>query len=348
MNRLRPFGRWRHIAWSLLVLCWAGTAAVGQSTGAFARLGFGVRGIGLGNALVADASGRGSAYFNPSLAPLVGRQGVDLATGLLTHDRSLQHLQVAFPLRPQAGLAAGLIRAGVSDIDGRDASGYHTGDLSTSEYLFFFAFGLKFGSRASAGLGLRLYRNDLYEALEAATSLGLSFGLLVRPLEHVYVGLAVDDLLAKYDWDTSTAFGEDGKKTTDRFPTRLRGGVGWAVDPGRLLLLLEYESVVNPVERVFRDVVLIDGVPTSTERFERLRLHDGRVRAGTEWWPTKMLALRAGVDRVGERGVGDITPSAGFGITHQVGQLGFDIDYAFLLEPYALGSMHLLGLHLSF
>ncbi len=348
MNLPRRPDRLKIAAWLLLAVVIASPHAAGQSTGAFARLGFGARGMSLGNALVADGSGRAGAYYNPALAPLVDQQGVDASFGLLTHDRSLQHLQFSFPLRPQAGLAAGLIHAGVSGIDGRDGNGYHTRELSTSEYLFFFAFGLKFGSKASAGLGLRLYRNDLYDDLEAANSLGLSFGLLLRPLKHVTLGVAVDDLLAKYDWDTSTAFGEDGRKTSDRFPTRFRGGLGWAVEPGRLVVLVEYESLVNPVERGLAEVVLIDGVPVSTERFERLNLHDGRLRAGLEWWPIEPVAVRAGIDRVGEGGIGDTTPSAGFALIQEIGQLGAQVDYAFTLEPYLLGTMHMVTLHLTF
>jgi hypothetical protein len=348
MNHPRRHSRPPLTAWLLFAVLLVAPHAMAQSTGAFARLGFGARGMSMGNALVADGSGQAGAFYNPALAPLVDRQGADASFGLLTLDRTLQHLQVSFPLKPQAGLAAGLIHAGVSGIDGRDASGYHTRELSTSEYLFFFAFGLKFGSKASAGLGLRLYRNDLYDDLEAANSLGLSVGLLLRPLKHVTVGLAIDDLLAKYDWDTSTVFGEDGRKTTDRFPTRFRGGLGWAIDPGRLFVLVEYESLVNPVERSFREVVLIDGVPVSTERFERLDLHSGRVRAGMEWWPIQPVALRLGIDRVGEGDAGDITPSTGFALVQDIGQLGVQIDYAFTLEPYLLGTMHMVTLHLTF
>ena len=331
----------------LLFVGAAGPAAQAQSAGVFARMGFGARGIALGNALVADASGQASPFYNPALAPLTARQRIDATFGLLTHDRELQHLQFAVPLKPVAGIAAGLIHAGVSDLDGRDASGYHTETYSTDDFAFFFAFGLRLSERTSAGVGIRLYRNDLFPDIDAVNTVGLSAGLAVRLTEQLHLGLAADDLLAQYDWDSTPAFGEDGRSTTDRFPTRLRLGASYRLTEGRGLVAVEYEALFDYGEAVARDVELIGGVPTVVTRTERINVRSGRLRAGAEWWAAEPFAVRAGVDRIGTGTAGEITPTAGFSIRQDLGQLGALIDYAFALEPYALGTMHLLSLRLQ-
>ena len=51
-----------------LVLAGTANAQVGSYAGAFARMGFGARGLSMGNALVSDAFGDVSGYYNPSLS----------------------------------------------------------------------------------------------------------------------------------------------------------------------------------------------------------------------------------------------------------------------------------------
>jgi len=71
--------------------------AMGQSAGAFSRIGFGARGIAMGNAVGADASGGTSPYYNPALATAIQRQNIDATVGLLSFDRSIQFLQLSSP-----------------------------------------------------------------------------------------------------------------------------------------------------------------------------------------------------------------------------------------------------------
>ncbi len=328
----------------LLIL--AGSACA-QSTGAFARLGFGGRGMAMGNALVADGFGSTSAFYNPALAPMVTRQTIDAGFGLLAHDRALQHLQFSVPLRPMAGFTAGLIRAAVSDIDGRDASGYHTETYQTEEYGFFFDFGLRFSSRITAGVGVRFYRNDLLPTIDPANSLGLSLGLLIQPVDRLFLGVAADDLLAAYQWDTAPAFGEDGRKTTDRFPTRIRAGGALRLLDGSALLTIEVESLVDRAETVGQEVILVDLSPQTVSSTTRLDVQETRIRTGFEWWPVEILALRAGVDRIGSDAVDGLSPTFGFALTQDLGELGTQIDYALVREPFVLGFMHLVGIRLE-
>ena len=92
-----------------------------------------------------------------------------------------------------AGIAAGLIHTGVSKIDQRDLSGYHTGMLSTNEYAFFAAFGLRVGFITTIGVGLQLFRNDLHQELSPVQTFGLDIGLAFWLGPSLHVGLVVDD-----------------------------------------------------------------------------------------------------------------------------------------------------------
>ncbi|HLT47969.1 MAG TPA: hypothetical protein VK002_12120, partial [Rubricoccaceae bacterium] len=110
----------------LLPLCLAllvAAPASAQYAGAFARYGFGARALSMGSALTADVFGGASPYHNPALAPDVPQQALEASAAYMTFDRQLQHLQFAAPLRPRAGIAGGIVHAGVSEIDGRDGSG---------------------------------------------------------------------------------------------------------------------------------------------------------------------------------------------------------------------------------
>ena len=251
--------RLRTLALALVLLAGSTPDVRAQAVGAFARMGFGARGVAMGNGLVADAFGDASPYYNPALAPFASRQNLAASAAFLSRDRELQFLQFAAPLRPRAGIALGLIHAGVSDIDGRDASGYHTENLSTDEFAFFLAFGTRLGGRATAGVGLQIFRADYLDELEPVVSIGLDLGLTVRVTEHLHLGLAADDLLARYSWDTSPIYDEEGRTTRDRFPSRLRLGGAYALMEGRVRLMAEVESRVASAETRTRQSGLSGG-----------------------------------------------------------------------------------------
>ena len=318
--------------------------AQAQAAGAFSRMGFGARGVAMSNALVADASGHASPYYNPALAPFIPQQSLDASAALMTLDRELQFLQFATPLRPRAGIAVGLIHAAVSDIDGRDGSGYHTQTFSTDEYAVFIAFGVRMASRVTAGLGLQFFRADYFEGVEPVNSIGLDLGLNVEVTEAFRLGMAVDDVLARYSWDTSDLLGSSGRTTSDRFPTRLRLGGSYYLLGRQLLLTAEYESSFTSSEVATRAVRLIGDTPREFFERERLTLHDSRLRFGAEYQPVAAFAVRGGVDRLGDDDFGGVRPSAGFMVEQALGSLTARAEYAFVLEPYALGTMHLVTL----
>lgn len=341
MPRLNPV---RRLALVLALLAAPAAEALAQGPGAFARIGFGARGIGMGNALVADAFGPTSPFYNPALAPQATAQHVDAAAAFLTLGRELQHAQFAFPLPPRAGGAVGLVRAAVSGIDGRDAAGFHTRELSVEETVVFAAFGVRLGPGIAGGLGLRFYRADLLEGVDAPTAIGLSLGLTARPTERLALGLTADDLLARYRWDTAA---RGGGRRTDLFPVRLRLGAAYALADERGVLAAETELRATRVELRRTVAAGPDGPPVEIVTAERRTATEAVARLGAEWWLAPAFALRAGVDRLGEGGLAAATPAAGFAVRQRLGEIGLRADYTAQREPRGLGVVHVVALRLD-
>ncbi len=332
----------------LLLLVAFGTQAHAQYAGSFARFGFGARSMAMGGTHTADVFGYASPYHNPALAPFTAAQSLDMSAAFMSFDRQLQHLQFAAPLRPRAGVAGGVIHGGVSGIDGRDGSGYHTEDYSTNEYAFFLAFGTKFSERVSGGLGLRIYRADLFSGVDSPTSLGISLGIAAKLSEQFAVGLAVDDLLAKYDWDTSALLGNAGSQTTDKFPVRFRAGAAYQLPAGRGMISAELETLIQSAEvETVTGIGVIAGTPVPTTTTDELRLGQVMMRVGGEYWLAEPFALRVGYDRLGAGSLGEATPSVGFAVKQQFGDLNARLDYAAVLEPFANGLMHVVTVHVE-
>ena len=120
----------------------------GGYAGAFLRMGFEARTKALGDAFTAVPEGAVAGIYNPATLPNLNSRQAILSTSFLPLDRNLNYIGFAMPIRPklksggkaqplEAGLAVGWINAGVDNIDGRDRSGNHTGDLSNSENAFF-------------------------------------------------------------------------------------------------------------------------------------------------------------------------------------------------------------------
>lgn len=329
----------------LLGLGVGSVAAQDVAPGAFARNGFDARGIAMGNALLADLSGNASPYYNPALAPYHSGQNLSASVAFLSMDRELQFLQFATPIRPSAGLAVGLIHAGVSNIDGRDASGYHTETLSTDEFALFLAFGNRFDERLSAGAALKLYRSDLLDTVESPITLGVDAGVTYEVSPALHVGLVVNDLLARYAWDTSSAF-EGGRSTTDRFPVRIRVGGMYRLLNDRLHLTAEYESRFTERQQRLRVPTMAGASVSTAFETERLVLHGSRFRLGASYRFVDVFTVRGGLNRIGAGDVEGLRPSAGFGVEQPLGNLNVRAAYAVVLEPYVRDGMHLLSLQI--
>ncbi|MEJ5262235.1 MAG: hypothetical protein WHT45_06115 [Ignavibacterium sp.] len=302
--------------------------------GAFSRMGFGPRGIGMGNGLTSLTEGNLVAYYNPAAS--VFQEGNSFQTGysFLSLDRSLNFLSFTrrFEFRSSksenlgrpasvAGLSAGIINSGVSKIDGRDNNGLKTKELSTSENLFFLGVANKFSDKFALGLTVKLYYYKLYEQV-TTTSVGLDIGALYRFNDNFNFSFVLADLNAKYKWDTSPIYGQQGLSSENEFPLLKKFGVRYYNPEYKFLIVTEFEN---------------SNAGTNIIRF------------GGEYNIYEGLYLRAGVDQLNlSNDDWAVKPAAGFSYLYKIDDYIVGIDYAFMIEPYSSSDRHIIGVNFNF
>jgi hypothetical protein len=295
--------------------------SIGAQPGAFSRMGFGARGIGMGNAMVSNTQGDVVGYYNPALLPWIQSRSAAATMGVLALDRRLNFLHVSLPLPPNAGISAGVINSGVSEIDGRDSDGRPTGPLRTSENQFFLGFSLRFKPGFSLGINLKLYYYQLYTDI-SSTTVGLDIGALYEVSESLTIGGAIRDLNSKYKWDTSSLYGQSGQTSEDLFPRLYLLGATYRL-PGQLGVLsaeVEFSSVKTVVLRTGVEVPLVPE-----------------------------LTLRGGLDRIDLKDEGNgIKPSLGFSAQKSLGEWTPAVQYTYVIEPFSTSGIHLIAISATF
>ena len=297
-----------------------GSAQIAGTPGAFSRLGFGARGMGMGNALTAVKDGDISSFYNPASTPFLSDRVVSVSYGLLSLDRSLNTLSYSQAVRPTAGFSIGIINAGVRKIDGRDADGFQTEEYYTSENQFSFSFANQISKYVSLGIGLKIYYYRLFEKV-SSTNLGIDLGTMIRLTNEVTLGIAVVDIGSKYKWDTSVLYGELGNSTTELFPLLRKIGLSYSFPDTTGLISLEAENS-NRNTTIIR---------TGGE----LKLGDQfTIRAGLDHWDTKQYHQAA--------------PTFGFTLRTNISVFTPAVNYAYVIEPYGLFGMHVISLSTRF
>ena len=296
-------------------------AQFGGTPGAFSRLGFGARGIGMGNAMTAVARGDIVGYYNPALLPFAGYRHAGGTFGVLSLDRALNFLGYSQPVQPSAGVSVGIINAGVSEIDGRDSDGRQTGPLKTSENEFLFGFANRFPAGFAIGLNVKFYLHHLYTDV-TATSIGIDVGVFVPVGSSLSLGVTVRDINAKYKWDTGELYGRDGKTTEDKFPLLYTIGAAYQLPDSLALVSLDLEAS-NASTLILRGGVEVPLMPE--------------------------LTVRGGIDRVDlkEKGAG-VRPSLGFSLRRSLGEWEPAVHYAFIAEPFSGSAIHLISVSAIF
>jgi hypothetical protein len=309
---------------------------IGSRVGAFSRIGFGARGIGMGNAMSAVITGELVSYYNPAVTAFQEDNSVLTGYSFLSIDRNLNFLSFTRRFdfyskkdslienpkpRNSAGLSIGVINAGVTNIDGRDNNGLPMGELSTSENQFFLALANKFSDRFSVGLTAKFYYYKLFEEINT-TSLGFDFGAIYRVNDEFTVSLAVIDINSKYKWDTSPVYERDGVITEDKFPNLRKLGVSYLNKEIGLLATFEFEN-------------------SSAET--------NILRAGVEYNIYEGLYLRGGIDQFNLSNTDwPIKPALGFSFYKSFGSFVVGVDYAFAIEQYSSSDRHIVGLTFNF
>jgi hypothetical protein len=308
---------------------------INDMPGAFSRMGFGARGMGLGNALSAVTDGNLVSYYNPALAPFQEGNSFQTSYSILSLDRALNFLNFTkrFELgkvvntdgttspRSVAGISIGLINSGVSKIDARDEEGNKTGDLSTSENQFFIAVSNKFSNRLSLGITFKFYYYKLYEGLNSS-GVGFDIGALYLLSPDLSLSFMVSDINSKYQWDSSVLYGQDGIITKDNFPLLKKIGVAYQLKDPKLIISVEFEN---------------SNAGTNI------------LRGGIEYNIYPNLFVRTGLDQVNISNFDyPAKPSFGFSYFYLLNSIKFGIDYAFVIEPYSASDEHIIGINVNF
>jgi len=308
---------------------------ISSMAGAFSRMGFGARGIGMGNAMSAVKEGNLVSYYNPALIPFQEGNSFQTSYTFLSLDRSLNFLNFTkrFELgkkenadgttkpRSVVGLSVGLINSGVSRIDARDSEGRKTGDISTSENQFFAAVANRFSEKLSIGIAFKFYYYKLYQDV-TSTGLGFDLGALYSLNDQMTISFMVSDINSKYEWDTGKIYGSSGNQTKNKFPLLKKVGFSYKFIEPKIIAAVEFEN--------------------SDAGTNYLRI-------GGEYNIYENFLLRAGVDKLNLSNFDfPMRPSFGFSYFYSINSLKLGIDYAFVIEPYSSSDQHIIGINVNF
>lgn len=300
---------------------------IAGKSGAFSRMGFGARGMGMGNAMSAIIEGEIVSYYNPALSSFQNGKSFHTSYSFLSLDRSLNFLNFTTSFgksekrRSTPGVSLGIINSGVSGIDGRNNDGIHTEELSTSENQFFLSVSNRFSEKFALGASFKFYYYSLYEDV-SSTGLGFDLGALYLLNDNITISLMLTDINSKYEWDTSDLYGNSGNSTRYNFPLMKKIGLSYNFTEAGIIAALEFEN---------------SNAGTNYLRF------------GAEYNLFEGLFLRAGLDKLNLSNTDEpVRPSAGFSYFYpmSIGTVGF--NYAFVAEPYSTFDQHIVGININF
>ena len=167
----------------VLILLIAATALLGEVTVAatnvgttaadFLLIGHGARAASLGGAFTAVSEGASAGYWNP--AGLTSLDGGEVTLGHFSwlQDISVEQAAIGFPLRD--GLVAGvsLTYVNYGAIDGYDANGLATGQLTAYDY----AAGVSLGFNLLESLSLGVTSKYISQRLDDFTASSVAFDI---------------------------------------------------------------------------------------------------------------------------------------------------------------------------
>lgn len=350
INLLKLF-RLKRIFIILLFIASAGVsqAQLGSYPGAFSRLGFGARGLGMSNAMVSDIFGEVSGIYNPALATFQNEGKLDLGYTFLSLDRKLNFIGFTkkFRLPKQdkggAGITIAWINAGVSDIDGRDNDTRQIGMFSTFENEFYLGTGFMLTDKFSLGVGFKLYYAKLFEEV-TSTSFGIDAGAVYKANDRLSFGLAIKDIGAKYEWQTSKIYGSNGNTTKEKFPALLDIGSTYLLPKNMGIVSLAVQQFFNPEQEKSPFDTLVTEV--------KKKSNNTVIRFGAEINVMKQVKIRAGIDRIdlnADDFTGNLKPSFGIGLNKNFSKsINLGVDYSFQLEPYTHNPVQNIGIVFKF
>jgi hypothetical protein len=288
-------------------------------------MGFDAKGLALGNAIGANAENNITTYYNPALCAFQERTTFNATYSFLNLDRSLNSFSFIKQIeikqedpnkKVTAGIAGGLINAGVSNIEARDYDGFVYDNLSTFENQFFFSVAARFVPNFAVGATFKFYYSKLYDKV-TSSGFGVDIGALYKATDKLAVAIILKEINTQYQWDTGQIYGQNGNVTKDKFP---------------LLKQLAVSYKVNDDLTVFSE-------------FENSNQGTNIFRFGCQYTIFDILEIRAGVDRFDLSNTDNgIKPGFGFGLTKEFDIFTPTLNYAFVLEPFTHSPMQMLTL----
>jgi hypothetical protein len=261
-------------------------------------------------------------------------------------DRYLQTAGLHFQLPPSAGMSFMLIHTGIKDIDGRSVSGYPTGQFDASDLQLRGDFGIRFNEKFYGGIGLKFSLADYHPELKKATSFGIDVGILLKTPSNLNIAFSIKDLFAGYNWNSQNLYGlGQAQNTLDEFPTRLTFGTAYEAE--KWTLSADYEYLISKTEITSRQIILIEGIPSTQSISEDVTSTLSQLRFGASADLHERFTLRGGWGLPSFNNTDSWNLSAGFSIHLPFDYLQPSIDYAFVKEPYRISNMHVFTLRLN-
>ena len=288
-----------------LLLCAATTdARATEDGGTLSPFAFGVgcRALALGGAYTAVADDASALFWNPAGLAGIPRRELQFTHATLGLGAQEAFAAVALPSWRWGTLGVSIWHFGVGEIDGRDDRNAPTGsDLSDREHEITLGWGGGLGAW-NLGAAVRLQQQSL--AGFADMGMGADVGISVRPLALLRPTAGADPLTLGFAVRNVVrpSLRLDQESVSD--PSRVRAGLAWRTSWGLVSADLEGGSGASL-----------------------------RPRAGFEWRPHGMLALRTGMN--------DGTFVAGGGMRWQ----NLSVDYTY--EDGAVVATHRVGVSLA-
>lgn len=311
-------------------------SSISSQPGAFSRMGFGARGIGMGNAMSSVKYGNLVSYYNPALSVFQKDNSFQTSYAILSLDRKLNFLnftkRFTLPRKRKdlnkkkeddlvAGISFGIINAGVGNIIGRDNQGNNTGEFSTSENQFFVSVAKEFSKKLALGISIKFYHYKLFKNI-TSSGIGFDIGGIYSLNKQWTLSFMVADLNSKYKWDTAPVLQLAGSQTENKFPLLKKIGVSYLSKRFKTLIAAELESS-NAGTTIFR--------------------------IGAEHYLTKNITLRGGIDRYNLKNSDfPFRPSLGISFIRKVGSFLLSVDYAYVIERYSPKDRHIVGITARF
>ncbi|MDO8735041.1 MAG: PorV/PorQ family protein [Elusimicrobiota bacterium] len=209
----------------------------GEAGGAAAYLktGVGSRALAMGGAFTAVANDASAAYWNPAGIANLEKNQVALTYTAMSLDRTYNFLSFVMPKKLSVfdGIGVSVINAGVSDIQGYDATDTKTNTFKETNIALLLSVAKKVDDEVSVGANLKIISSKLDTA--AAFGQGLDLSALVKASDKISIGLMLQDVYTQVKWADS--------ESAERVPFSVRTGLSYSImEKDKLKLTADVEK----------------------------------------------------------------------------------------------------------